>query len=357
MRRWFSMGFLGAGLLAALAGSPQALAQDRELRPLLDRMERLERDIRTLNVQVSRGVQLSRGGKGAVSGAAAVNPSFSQAIARMEVRWTELEGELRAATGKSEEVSFQLEQINQRLDKLIGDVDYRLSSLEKARSAMPEAAAQAEQASGEPRLSAAPSPPAVQTGAPGEGGSFAAQPGTLGTISESDLKSIRKPEEGAETSQPAPQQAESSEPAQPTTQTAQAAAGVLPQGTPRERYTHAFKLLRQANYDEAEAALREFLELHGDDPLASNARYWLGETFYVREDFRTAAQIFIEGFQKSPKSSKAADTLLKLGMSLAKLDKKNEACAAFGKLLSDFPKVPANIGKLVTKERQNNGCK
>lgn len=307
------------GVLAVLVGAPQASAQNGDLQPLMDRISRLEQDIRTLNIQLSRG--------GAASGKEVVlsssNPS-AQAIVQLEARLTTLEEELRAVTGKVEELSYKIDQVGQRLDKLVGDVDYRLGSLEKARGTP---AAQDEPTPGDaahpsaaPKVSAAPTPPSVQTMSPGEA------PGALGATAGGGAKA------------------------------APAAKGP-PKGTPQERYDRAFDLLRQSKYDEAATALREFLETGGDDPLAGNARYWLGETYYVREDFKTAAQVFIEGYQKDPKSAKAPDTLLKLGMSLAKIDKKNEACVTFAKLLTDFPKMPEALSKRVAKERQSNGCK
>jgi tol-pal system protein YbgF len=131
---------------------------------------------------------------------------------------------------------------------------------------------------------------------------------------------------------------------------------VLPQGTPKEQYSYAFGLLRQANYDKAEEALQAFLKVNGDDPLAGNARYWLGETYYVRGQYVQAAEVFLKGYRSDPKSPKAPDTLLKLGMSLTNLDKKREACAAFDKLEADFPDASASIKNTVAKERQRGGC-
>lgn len=53
----------------------------------------------------------------------------------------------------------------------------------------------------------------------------------------------------------------------------------------------------------AEGFLRQF----PNDGLAGNAQYWLGETYYVRQDYQNAAIAFGEGFQRYPKSAKAPD--------------------------------------------------
>ncbi len=351
MKRWLGLsgdaagglGWLPVAVVAALLSAPHALAQSGELRSLLDRMERLERDIGTLNRQLSRGGKRPLVAGSAVSGAGNVGP----AITRLDVRLTALDQELRAATGKMEELTYQLDQINRRLDKLVGDVDYRLSVLERARTGAPGAAEAP--VSGPPRLATVPRAPAVESGAPGASPGFATPPGILGTITEKDLKAITPPPEG----RPGPAQPAVPAAAQP----AATESAVLPEGTPKERYTYAFGLLRQAKYDEAEAALRAFIEVHGDDPLASNARFWLGDTYYVRGQFHEAAKTFLEGYKADPKGAKAPDDLLKLAMSLARLEKQKDACVTFTKLKKDFPDAPDRIKKAAARERQRAGCK
>jgi len=331
--------FLSVGLVS------EGSAQDSDVRPLLDRMERLERDIRTLNLSISRGTPLPPASQGETSSA---NGLSKPAIARLGLRMDRLEQDIRDATGTMEEMNFRINQVVERLDKLVGDVDFRLSALEEklSRGGQPRALGQAP-GIGSPSIAAAPSPAGVQAIAPG--------PQSLGTVSVSAIEAIQSQKlEAGSTSAPA-------QPAAPTPTPAQQAAvpqaaGSLPAGTPKEQYAYAFNLLRQTNYDQAEIALKSFVEMHADDPLASNARYWLGETHYVRGAYQEAAQVFFEGFQKDPKGPKAADTLLKLGMSLAVLDKQPEACAAFTKVLADFPRASAGVKSAVTRERQRNGC-
>src|SRR5690606_27427724 len=91
-------------------------------------------------------------------------------------------------------------------------------------------------------------------------------------------------------------------------------------------YDAAFQALREQRYERAEAAFKEFLNRYSDDALAGNAQYWLGETYYVRGNYQESAKVFAHGFQKYPKSSKAPDNLLKLGLSLAQNKKTKEAC-------------------------------
>ena len=135
-----------------------------------------------------------------------------------------------------------------------------------------------------------------------------------------------------------------------------ASGGILPDTKPRLQYEHAFGLLRQADYAKAENALRAFVEAHPQHALAGNAKYWLGETYYVRENYQQAAVTFAEGFRSYPESRKAPDNLLKLGMSLAEIDKTDKACQIFSQLRGRFPDAAKNILQRAKREQSRLQC-
>jgi len=394
---------LSAMLLGALAFiDAPAWAQSSDMQILLDRIERLERDIRTLNRQIARGPgESSPGESGPVetgSGAPTNTPRVEftpgeGALSRVTVRMDALEQEVRQATGQAEGLSYRIDQITGRLDTLISDLDYRLARLEGSNPGS---------FSSQPRISTAPSsasvskvgemvaPTAMSGGAPVENGTLgkngtyvppASSSGSLGSISKSTLDQFVKPgEAGAQatgpalaapapttppattdtamaTAQPQSQPAPQSAPApvqQPEPEPV--VASILPEGSPRERYQFAFGLMSQARYDDAEAALKAFIAQHGDDPLATNARYWLGETYYVRKSFMDAAQAFFQAYKSTPEGTKAADSLLKLGMSMASLEKTEEACATFGKLRKEFIDLKPGIEKALNRETKRLKC-
>jgi tol-pal system protein YbgF len=135
-----------------------------------------------------------------------------------------------------------------------------------------------------------------------------------------------------------------------------AAAYTLVGTTPEEQYKYAFGLLSQANYGEAELALRSFVDQNPNDRLAGNAKYWLGETFYVRQDYQQAAVTFAEAYQEYPGSAKAPDNLLKLGMSLSALGSQSDACGTFVELLKRYPEAAVTILQRAKQERQRLSC-
>jgi tol-pal system protein YbgF len=132
--------------------------------------------------------------------------------------------------------------------------------------------------------------------------------------------------------------------------------GILPEGTPDEQYKYVFGFLRENNYDKAEPALKAFIATYAANPLASSASYWLGEIYYLRQDYGRAAQTFFDGYKKSPQGPKAASSLLKLGMSLSHIDKREDACVTFAQLEQKFPDASSNTKKVMNREQQRNRC-
>ena len=112
---------------------------------------------------------------------------------------------------------------------------------------------------------------------------------------------------------------------------------------PSEIYSYAYDMLLRENFTEAEKSFKAFIGEHPNDPLVSNAYYWLGETYYVQKKFQLAAISFARGFQNFPKGNKAIDQLFKLALTFMNLGKNEDACAAFSKLESEFPNAPKRI--------------
>ena len=105
---------------------------------------------------------------------------------------------------------------------------------------------------------------------------------------------------------------------------------------PEEQFQLAFDLLRSQKFDQAKKALKKFIADNTDNELAGSAHYWLGEIHLLKKDYREAALVFAEGYQKYPSSIKAPENLYKLAEALSKIDKKNEACNTFEKFLKEY---------------------
>jgi tol-pal system protein YbgF len=319
-------GLIGLAALAFLAVPPhRAGAQESEdYRPILDRLDRLERDLNLLQRQVYRGKVESGDGAGAAPGVAETAVPAGGA-ADMEVRLGGLETELRSTTGRMEEMKHAIDELRTRLDKLVADVDTRLSAMEQN-------VAKSKQGEGSPLAAAAAEPSGAATGP----GKPPADKGEIALVAPTDTHPAAP---GADEPAPAP------------------AETTLPQGTPMEQYQYARTLLAKADYPGAEKTLKAFIKTYPNNELIENAEYWLGETYYVRSDYTNAAVTYAEGYKKFPNGAKAPDNLLKLGLSLANLSETDQACKAFAEIDKKFPTARADIRDRAAAERKQRGCK
>lgn len=146
------------------------------------------------------------------------------------------------------------------------------------------------------------------------------------------------------------------EPVPPASTPAAPAAGASFANSPREEYELAYGYIMRGDYETAEASLRQFLADNPSDPLASDARFWLGESLFVRGNYREAANEFLESYSKFPGSAKAPDSLLKLGLSLRELGEKEAACATFAELVRKYPAASTQVKQRVRDERKSARC-
>ena len=106
--------------------------------------------------------------------------------------------------------------------------------------------------------------------------------------------------------------------------------------SPDEQFQLAFDLLRSQKFDQAKNSLREFIVNNTNNDLAGSAHYWLGEIHLLKKEYREAALVYAEGYQKYPSNAKAPDNLYKLAVALLKIDKTNEACNTLNKFVKEY---------------------
>jgi len=123
-----------------------------------------------------------------------------------------------------------------------------------------------------------------------------------------------------------------------------------------DQYNAAFALLKNREFAQSEKAFSAFLKNFPDSDLIPNALYWLGETYYVQGQYEQAVGQFADVFTKHPQSNKAPDALLKMGLAMVSLNKKQEACTAFIALPNEYPKAPDALKKRANEEAQKNQC-
>jgi len=102
-------------------------------------------------------------------------------------------------------------------------------------------------------------------------------------------------------------------------------------------YDTALAVLREGRYADAALAFKQFLNNYPGSPLADNANYWLGETYYVTRDFDQAMATFSALVTNYPQSPKVADSRLKLGFIYYEKADWKKARAELEGVVSAFP--------------------
>jgi tol-pal system protein YbgF len=125
--------------------------------------------------------------------------------------------------------------------------------------------------------------------------------------------------------------------------------------TPDDLFLRAEKSLLQLQYADAETGFQEFLTKYPDHNLAGSAEFKLGETFYAQQDYTSAAKAYLAGYKQFPKSRRAPDSLLKLGLSLGRLGQKDQGCAALGSVGDEYPNA-VDVKKRAQAEYKRAGC-
>jgi len=106
-------------------------------------------------------------------------------------------------------------------------------------------------------------------------------------------------------------------------------------------YDTAFSLMKQGQYDRAAKGFRDFLANYPQSILRDNARYWLGEAYYVKRDFRKALAEFTRLMSDQPGNPKAPDAMLKIGYCHYELGEWARARDNLNQVIARYPGQPA----------------
>ena len=278
--------------------------------------------------------------KAAAAAAAQREQAQDASIATLNQRAGDIEDSLRRLTGQIEVLNHRLDEMDQRIDRMKKDFDYKLCQLSAqqlgaaatpgAPNALPCNGAASGAAIAPPGPSDTPPPSGVTHLAP--------PPGVLGTLPAGSVNTAPPPEASPDVTPPPP--------------TNQAASLDT-----HAQFEAAMSLLTKSQYDAASGAFRNFADTYAKDPLAPQALYWVGDIAYVQKDFATAARTFAESLKKYPTSTRAPESMLKLGQSLIAMNQKDEGCTALRALAVKFPKASPTVLSQALAVRKAGGCR
>jgi tol-pal system protein YbgF len=112
-------------------------------------------------------------------------------------------------------------------------------------------------------------------------------------------------------------------------------------GDERAAYNVAFDALKGGNYADAAQLFLSFLELYPNGAYTPNALYWLGESYYVTQNYELAVEAFTTLLRNYRDSRKEPDALLKLGYCQIALGDRDGGELTLRELVSRHPGTDA----------------
>ena len=296
----------------------KAEEEEIALQAVADQIQVLVKDLKTLEKAVYQKSDISN-----TSSMLKTDGLNEDILTKHLLKLNEIEDQFRELTNKFEEVNFKLDKLSSRVSKIQSDTQLRFSDLENSE--------------GETKFKAKTKTSLPGTSKPND---FGANPG-YSTSNLPEKQEINSVESAKTVITEEPEKKES----------------LLPNKPPNEQYEFAVSFMKIGDYETAEFALKEFIEKNKDNDLAGNAQYWYGETFRIRQLYSDAATAYLDGYQNYPKSKKAPDNLLKLGITMVQLGEKDQGCKMISGLKKEYPKASKSVLQKAQYEQKKFKCK
>jgi tol-pal system protein YbgF len=294
-----------------------SFAQQDKMNELIDRLEKIQKDIQTLEKAVySKNTALPSD-----------NVVVNEALTRQLAKISELEKQIQQVTSKFEENNYKLQQLSDRLNKISNDSQLRFQQLENNRAISEKVSA--------------PKEVILEK---------------VQTVKKNETNILNSEEVNKEEENVIQEQPVQSENIKLKEKVNKPKTKVLPKVSIAEQYKYATNIMKSGDFEKAEIAFKEFVDTHSKHELAGSAQFWYGETFYIRQLYEDAAAAFLEGYQKYPNSPKAPENLLKLGVTLAELGEIEQGCKMIINLKKAYPKTDASILQKLSYEKKRFNC-
>ena len=294
-----------------------SFAQQDKMNELIDRLEKIQKDIQTLEKAVySKNATLPSD-----------NVVVNEALTRQLAKISELEKQIQEMTSKFEENNYKVQQLSDRLNKVSNDNQFRLQQLENNKAISEKISAPKE---------------VIVEKAP--------------VVVKKNENNILNSEEIDKEKNVIEEKKVQSDNIKLKEKDNKPKTKVLPKVSIAEQYKYATNIMKSGDFEKAEIAFKEFVDTHSKHELAGSAQFWYAETFYIRQLYDDAAAAFLEGYQKYPNSPKAPENLLKLGVTLAELGEIEQGCKMIVNLKKAYPKTDASILQKSSYEKKRFNC-
>ncbi len=306
-------------ILVSLFFVKEAFAEQEEiyLQSISDQIQVITKDLKTLEKAVYQKSDITLSTASSIKSDGLNEDIMTKHLLKLN----EIENQFRELTNKFEEVNFKLDKLSTRVTKIQSDTQLRFTDLENGNVSQSSKKQSKLPGSSKPQ-------------------DFGAAPGyeTTNLPKEQTINSV----ESAQTV---------------ITQEPKERESLLPNKPAEEQYEFAVSFMKVGDYETAEFALKEFIEKNKDHDLAGSAQYWYGETFRIRQLYSDAATAYLDGYQNYPKSKKAPDNLLKLGITMVQLGEKDQGCKMISGLKKEYPKASKSVLQKAQYEQKKFKCK
>jgi len=148
--------------------------------------------------------------------------------------------------------------------------------------------------------------------------------------------------------------AAAAQPAGPRAAAAPAPVANTPEA--QDAFKKAKQLLLEGQYAQASRAFQAYVDTYGETPNAPEARYWMGETLYIRGLYSDAAIAYIGAIRGWPQTGWAPDAMVKLSRALVQLNKPQDACRALDDFTKRYPGASAAVKAKAADTRLSAMC-
>ena len=288
------------------------------LKTISDQIQVITKDLKTLEKAVYQKSDVVSNNLASTISSDGLNEDI---MTKHLLKLNEIEDQFRELTNKFEEVNFKLDKLSTRVTKIQSDAQLRFSDLENGSISTTSEKQQTLPGSTKPQDFGAA--PAYQT-------SNLPKEQSINSVESAQTVIAEEPK----TREP-----------------------LLPDKPAEEQYEFAVSFMKIGDYETAEFALKEFIDKNRDHDLAGSAQYWYGETFRIRQLYSDAATAYLDGYQNYPKSRKAPDNLLKLGITMVQLGEKDQGCKMISGIKKEYPKANKSVLQKAQYEQKKFKCK
>ncbi|MFL2889525.1 MAG: tol-pal system protein YbgF [Pelagibacteraceae bacterium] len=294
-----------------------ANSNEKKIEAIGDQIQIIIDDLKTLEKAVYKGSDIT-----VSSSTDGLNEDI---LTKHLLKLNEIENQFQDLTNRFEEINFKIDKLSNRVSKIQSDSQLRFSDLESKSSGTLNTNGKTEK----------------KINLPGSD-----KPQDFGAAPGYDVSNL-----------PSRQETQSIQSAGTVvTEEAEKISSLLPNKPPLEQYEFAVSFMKIGDYETAEFALKEFINKNKEHELAGSAQYWYGETFRIRQLYSDAASAYLDGYQNYPKSKKAPDNLLKLGITMVQLGEKDQGCSMIVGIKKQYPKASKSVLQKAQYEQKKFKC-